>query len=769
MQPLLEQARSAEAIGAAAVQIAGISLPLFYSVLTGTLRQAYREAPESVRDYAMKRPFVKFFEIPAWTLGIWGLVLVVVSHAGHQPGIFTRAAVVALSVFVIVAIAISFWRTVAAGSPWTLVPDMSSDIQQTIKDAKEEFRAKSDPEVLKALRDILAGQIRMLLELAQFTAAAPIRSQWSAKVLAVAAHDIANEYRDIQGRIPPNSEWHQPTPKHPSLFLVGGIPSPAATARVAPTPQLTRREAWVEAELALVMQSALRIAVKEHAEESTAILHEIFSQIMRDTARAGLVEASLGYHDALMATLSELHQGDARAVLVLEDRLGALFSTVIDGLAESRPNAEVTARVLHDLSKDLTLLPSAGGPAVRTLTPRIRNELLAEQRIESSILTPLSATTERIAQAANRDLAAPSTVVLKAISAFTSARAKARPAKSKTLGIASIIQAYHSLARMQRRLGSQLPPLHELDRPTFHISDKELFDAHAEARRDIITSALRVLSDIEDLRHDPKDPDMAGMLYYYTGMEGVDALIQADWPDAPKWVAGFLHVSWYLSSLMIPETKQKIAPQQAYASLCALREGLRVAGYGVLWASVRGEASSRRMRGDLRRWLTEAARGSGRTPEDLIKGWCNLVEKEMSWNFGYQDSRFGQDNDVWDALVRLGIAQPLMVTGYEPTAAARERGDYLVAAVSRDPGDLLHEMDAVFLAVAAEWFGIDADSLPDRVRETYRDLHRPYGKYGRPFHFQHEVQPEDTPPEGTPNREDDGQRDSSEEGGEERA
>lgn len=185
--PLPESTRTAGGLGIAAVTIAGVSLPLFYTVVSTSLVRSYEGAPESVRAFALGRSFVKFFEVPAWILGIWGSLMVLAAEVGLHAGIFTQASVAALSILVLAAVPLAFWRVVASASPGALVDEKVDEIRSVIADVQEEVSERADPEMLKMLHRVAARQARAFVELASFVDKSPVRSQSSARAVTLGA------------------------------------------------------------------------------------------------------------------------------------------------------------------------------------------------------------------------------------------------------------------------------------------------------------------------------------------------------------------------------------------------------------------------------------------------------------------------------------------------------------------------------------------------------------------------------------------------------
>jgi len=729
---LLGESSFANEVGGAAVAVAGISLPLYYSVL-GILLQAYASAPDSIRGYALTRPHVRFFEAPAWTLGVLGIELALLNTNGLQVGPVTIVGVALLGAFVLIALAISFWRIVQMGSPITLLPDMVEDSRDVITIVQKELTTTSDREVLAALRETLSVQLRRIVELGQFISKSTIRSQESAVLLTNAAISIAGTYREFQGRVPPNSEWHEPVAKYPAIFLAGGAAGPAASARVAPSTSPGRNETWVEDQTTEILASSLAIALEDRAKESVAAVLDKCIDLARGEARACMVQASLDRMRRFAAALT-VHQPPEDIRVIIEDRLGAMFSSMVDGISESRPNATGIAQALHRLEVASSLSPVPCGAHLRQLIENIRIELSNEQRIEGRLITPVAATTRRITLAADEDANEATIAILRAMVEFVRARFEARQPHSRNQGLPPIIQAYHVLRRLERRFGAQLPLLHDLDRPTYEIPPGRLRDELMRTRQELLQIAVQTLGQIENLRHSSDEPDFPGLLFYFSALEGVTALKEPGWNASPEWVIRFLDASLHVTRNLLATyegASNQTDQRHFYAATSTFREGLRVAGHAMLLASTRDSGTERVMRERLTAWLHETTANAQRTPEQMLRGWSELIEDRTFWNFKHLDTRFEQDNDVWDALTRSGLAQPMGQSGYEPTALARATRNLLVIAVSREPDEFLHDMDAVIVALLADWFGVAATSLSRRVREVHGSLHQPYGRYGR--------------------------------------
>lgn len=726
---------SSGSLGLAAVQIAGISLPLFYTLLSTTMRQSYADAPESVREFALERPFIKLFENSAWVLGIWGIFLVAVSETSYMGGPIVRATVTGLGAMVIVAIAVGFWKVLTLAKPWTLLGDMRDEMRRLLELGRTELESTNHPVALGAIRDGMRKQLQLLVDHSRFVLGHPTSSTFSAHMEGLVAVDVATAYGPFQGRMNTDSEWYPISYKHPSLIKSGGPQGPTGMARVAPEPIKGRDRSYIEKELATTMANALREASRFRDEKTLGTLLIWLEEPLKLAARARL-ETAFQMHSILSELLSEFDNPDNLMALALEDGLTTAFTMILEGIASRSSNVDDLVANLH--SEDRTaLLPRFAGERLQMRFHSIRDELERERSIEGSLVTRSENTRSRLQETQLEEAREDVIMLLTRLEEFIEYRVETRPEHSGTAGFAPILHSYHLLGRIQRRFGRQLPTL-PFERPQYTLEDAALRAKASGIQWKFIMLGTRLVSEVRDFNHDDSMTDLVGMLYYYSMYEAIDRFMELDEglpEDAPGWLRNMLVTTWN-AMIRVLHPDEQDAPDAARirAAKAMVRESLRVTGYALLVERIQNPHGPHPVEEAAHTALSAMARhalgNQDATLTEVANFWNQWLASVGFDNFPYGDVRFQQDVDIWDRMAKHGWFQPSVDAGYDATDAAQNNGSRLVIAMSRDTDDIIHEMDAVTLAVMADRWTLDEGSLGNRVEDVRRMMRAPHGKWG---------------------------------------
>lgn len=716
-----DEARTA--LAALVVGVAGVMLPLYFTLLGTVLSSTYGKAPERVRNLLLSDRVARLYRILVIGLGVEGVLILAFSRTGWLPGSVTLAFVAFMAITAFVAFLSNWWRLIEQGNPIVLIQLVYKPIQRTLKRTEGELAGANDAEALVAFRRTLADQIAILHDLATFTLSLEARHPLSAIQLAVAVQGTSTSYGRIVGKIPRGSLWALPTRRHAAIIRSGGgTDKIQETSRVIPQPTSEGDSLWVERRLADVAADALLLALKGEGESDLDHLFELLTSAIQQLARGGSIEGGLHVQQRLAEAYEERRKGPmlsaAVDILVFNriDSISAVLLDVLEGSGLDDAAREALTSSLLTVEGRAKGLATDAGPEVKTAFQELREQLDNELAIEGAILTSRQFIAQRLKAAHQKDRAEQVGLLVTSLSKFyVEFGNRIATGANRLPALAGHIQAWHMIRRIERRFGETIPPLHALDHPRYHITDQKLKDKVESLRSGTLLAAANVLALEASSSKVPEDlPDIVGAAYYYSASEAMARLGRAPWQNVAVWLGRYLDATWGI----IDATAQQSG--NVAAMLSPVQEAARVSGYAIIWSEIRGASVHKAVLEEWKRTLQKRV-PKDKTLQDVALALVNLSGQASRLDRPRYAQRFDQTLEAWDTLAEAGFANRVGYENDTPTASAMNVANGLVRAVSANH-DNLHKLDSFFFAILASELGIPIAKLGKDLQEASKDL-----------------------------------------------